>query len=512
MSASNNLCRGLFCLAAALCCTVFGQPVAFGQPAGLSAASQAETRGIKRAVRSAVSKANASVVAIARIPKDRVAYSQIEQLQTGSSPVDALEEPPVSTDFFGTGVVLSSDGLIATCAHVLGDPRENDYFVWHCSVVGSDVVGGETVRGITGHAAAVLGSDPFSDLAVLQVDVQGLVPIEVGRGAELQKEQIVVALGNPDSLASDGVPQSNWGRVASLRRFAPEGSASQSGAQRSIHAFGTLVQTDASIPLVASGGALVDLDGKLVGLTTSLTTTRGDGRPAGFAIAADTLFQRVLDSLSRGRLPEYGFLGIQPEDLPAPIRESGGRGALVRNVLPGMPGEKAGLRSNDVILKVGRVDINTRNDLFRELSRAGVGGSVALVVGRLGHPEQQRTLEASLSKKPVASPGLAYAINAPKPWRGMLVDYVTALPPELLLAGFGAQSFGVANVAVFDVDPNSAVWRAGIRPGDLILSMNGRELDSPEEFRAAVTILDGDVEMKVIRSNGAEQIVLIVGT
>lgn len=500
LSARDYLCRSIFCVCVLLCFP------AFAQPTRLPALQQAEPGKIEEAVRSAVSRVNASVVAIARIPKDSVSYSLIEQLTADG----ALDSPPMSANFFGTGVVLSPEGLVVTCAHVLGDPRENDYFVWHAPSVADGASGGSSE--IVGHAAIVLGSDPFSDLAVLQVDVRGLEPIVVGSGAELQKGQVVVAVGDPDALAILGMPKSYSGRVVSLRRFAPEASASQTGAQQSIHAFGTLIQTGASIPLVASGGALVDLDGKLVGLTTSLTTSRSDGRPAGFAIAADTLFERVLDSLRRGRLPEYGFLGIQPEDLPEVVRESGRRGALVRTVLPGMPGEKAGLRSNDIIVKVGRVDINTRNDLFRELSRAGVGGSVALVVGRLGQPELRRTLAATLSKKPVVSPGLAYAINAPKPWRGLLVDYVTALPPQLLLSGFAMDSFGIANVAVFDVDPNSAVWRAGVRPGDLILSLNGRQLDSPDAFRSAASMLEGDVQMHVIRSNGVEKDVLVSGS
>ncbi|GAB5403609.1 MAG: Do family serine endopeptidase [Aureliella sp.] len=475
--------------------------------------SSEQVKAIESRVKAAIKNTQLSVVSIARRPRDRVPTNQFAPMFGGVRPLDPLEDRDFVPDYFGTGVVIAPGGFVVTCAHVLGNPRENDYFVW-CNGLPSRarVIAGarqdaapsedSEVGGIA--TARVLASDPFSDLAVLQVDSRELQPIELGDGSKITKGQFVVALGNPDAIARDGVPSASWGIVSNLKRFAPQRSSDPQATRQTIHAFGTLIQTDARLSPGTSGGALIDLDGKLVGITTSLSALRGDGRSAGFAIAVDGLFSRVIDSLRSGRLPEYGFLGIQPEDLPIAARQDGRRGAVVRSVLPGMPGEKAGLRANDVIVRVGDVDIGSRFDLFRELSRASVRSDVRLVVTRLDRPEVSRSLRARLSKKPATSPQLAYAVNAPAAWRGMTVDYITALPAELLVTGIAAGGRGRASVAVFDVEPNSAVWRAGVRPGDLVRSVAGQVVEGPDGFRAIVASQNGAVQIQIIRSGGVE--------
>lgn len=508
-------CRGqrlsiwiVICLAIAP--AVRAQPPKSGNGGESLAALPLEVQAIEASVKTAIEKAQLSVVAIARVPRDRAPATQFAPMFGRGLPLDPMSDESFVPDYFGSGVVLSVDGYIVTCAHVLGDPRENDYFVW-CNRLPyrARVIAAADPRSDGIVAGKVLGSDPFSDLAVLKIDAQGLQAIEIGDGEELTKGQFVVALGNPDAIAHDGVASASWGIVSNLKRFAPERASDPQSSRQTIHSFGTLIETDARLATGTSGGALIDLDGKMVGLTTSLSALRGDGRSAGFAIAADSLFSRVVESLRSGRLPEYGFLGIQPEDLPVAERQRGRRGAVVRSVLPGMPGERAGLRPNDVIVKVGDVSIGSRFDLFRELSRASVNSNVQLVVTRLDRQELTRSLEARLSKKAATSPKLAYAANAPAAWRGMTVDYITALPPELLVTGVAAQARGEINVAVFDVEPNSAVWRAGVRPGDLIRSVSSQAVESPESFRSLVALLDGTVQMRVIRTNGVEQTISV---
>ena len=158
----------------------------------------------------------------------------------------------------------------------------------------------------------------------------------------------------------------------------------------------------------------------MIGLTTALAAQSGQENSAGFAIAVDQLFQRMLKSLKDGRLPEYGFLGIQPEDLREADLDRGLRGARVSVVLPGLPGDQAGLRTDDIIIRVGDKPIATTNDLFRELSSVGAGDELRMLVQRFRfgsqRPELQR-LTAIASKKPVSNPRPAFARNAPQPWR-----------------------------------------------------------------------------------------------
>ncbi|HBE69044.1 MAG TPA: hypothetical protein DDW52_12920 [Planctomycetaceae bacterium] len=391
--------------------------------------------------------------------------------------------------FFGNGVVIAERGLVVTCAHVLGDPREHDYFV--CS---RDAGGTSVTR-----RANLLGSDPYSDIAVLEVPELPAPSLRYRAGPTAVKTRVWAVGGTQqiDAGSSLVVVESS---VSGLRKAGP-GVVADNEAQQTIHAFGTLIEVPAAAQLSNSGGALLSAKGELVGLTTSLVKRGSEGRAAGYCIAADALFQRVVQSLSSGVLPEYGFLGIQPNNLLPQDRQIGHRGAVVSSVLPGMPGEAAGLTAGDVIVSINSEPIDSRDELFRELSRIDAKGQVFLTVERLGRPGVTRRLSARLGKKPATSPRLAYAISAPKPWRGMMVDYITALPPERLLADFGSVARR-ASIAVVDVRQGSQAWDAGIRPGDALISAAGVQFDSPEKLRDAIGKISGEVAMELIRPDG----------
>ena len=109
--------------------------------------------------------------------------------------------------------------------------------------------------------------------------------------------------------------------------------------------YGTLIQTDARLDLGTSGGALVNLQGEMIGLTTSLAAMAGYEQPAGFAIPVDDAFRKTVETLRQGRVPAFGFLGVQPDHLPLADRQAGRFGARVLRVVPGTPGEKAGLQT-----------------------------------------------------------------------------------------------------------------------------------------------------------------------
>lgn len=450
---------------------------------------------IEQATQAAIRKAERSVVAIARVRKDRVATSQLDPLfgqfsvHDGATP--SFDNPP---HFFGTGVVISSDGYIVTCGHVLDDPRRNDYHVW----INRQHYSAE----VAGVSARVMASDAFSDLAVLKIEAQGMVPITFGDAAGLRKGQFVIALGNPDAIARDGVASASWGMVSNLKRYAPTRDADDAPSLQTIHTLGTLIQADVRLPLGTSGGALVDLDGKMVGLTTSLAAVEGTADSAGFAIAVDAMFERAVDSLKQGRLPEYGFLGIQPGDLRPAAKQSGHTGAIVAAVMDGMPGQKAGLNADDIIVQVNDQRIENRNDLFRELSMAGADQDVILLVERLGKPGVSRPVRAHLSKKSEVTPELSYAVNAPQPWRGLTLDYLTALPPELLLGTSYSSRHVRPAMAVMDVQPGTSAWLAGIRPGDGVVSVDGLPLESPQHFRELVQAKPGPVRVGIVHSTG----------
>ncbi len=364
-----------------------------------------------------------------------------------------------------------------------------------------------------GQPAQVQAADPFSDLAVLKIDAQELHSIRFASGQGLRKGQFVIALGNPQAIARDGEASASWGIISNLKRYAPAEADSSTGVKETLHQLGTLIQTDAKLTLGTSGGALINLRGEMVGLTTSLAATSGYEQAAGFAIAVDEMFLRAIETLKLGKLPEYGFLGIQPEDLRKHERELGFSGARVSVVIPGLPGDMAGLRPEDIIVEVDDQPIENRNDLFRELSRGAAGESVAIRVQRYRagtrNPEWV-TLQAELSKKYVSTVRPSYAIHGPAQWRGMEIDYATAVPSELARTGALAGRRGAPKLAVLSVAPDTAAWRAGLRAGFGIHAVEGKTLASPSDFYQAVANRQGPLSLTVTQADGRSQTVQVL--
>ncbi|MFO7902023.1 MAG: trypsin-like peptidase domain-containing protein, partial [Pirellulaceae bacterium] len=309
--------------------------------------------GVQQAMVEAIASAERSVVAIARVRKharglsDQPGRDGFPAVRGG---VPRLQVPPSSPDFvpqeFATGVVIDRDGHILTNYHVLGKPQENDYYVWvqRRPFRATRVEVPEEVR----------AGDPWTDLAVLKIAADDLQPIRFGDTSKLRKGMFVIALGNPYGIARDGEASASWGIISNLRRaVAARDPADQYDTTRqSLHQFGTLIQTDASLNLGTSGGALINLEGEMIGLTTSLAALTGYEQPAGFAIPVDEAFRQTLETLKQGRVPSYGFLGVQPESLSLADRQAGKFGARVSRVVPGTPADQAGLREDDVITHV----------------------------------------------------------------------------------------------------------------------------------------------------------------
>src|SRR5207237_2028334 len=150
----------------------------------------------------------------------------------------------------------------------------------------------------------------------------------------------------------DGSPSASWGIVSNLRRRAPLSESElkeELQSDKPLNQFTTLIQTDARLNLGCSGGALIDLDGRLVGLTTALAAITGSETAGGYALPLDESLGRIIDVLARGEEVEYGFLGVG--------FNRAGRGGLSVEVVPGSPAERAGIVKDDVILSVNGTPI-----------------------------------------------------------------------------------------------------------------------------------------------------------
>lgn len=451
----------------------------------------------------AIARAERSVVAIARVRTDA---------PPGRRPLGPPADP-LSPDFvpneYGTGVVVGRNGLILTNYHVLGDPTKNNYYVW---------ISRRPFEAQVHRLDKVLAADPWTDLAVLKIDTDNLEPITLGDAGSVKKGTFVLALGNPYAIARDGQVSASFGIISNtlrrmpLRQTPDRDRTRDAGPADTIHQFGTLLQTDARLNLGTSGGALINLKGEMIGLTTAASVSRGYEKSAGFAIPVDPSFRRALEDLKAGRQPEYGFLGIQPSDLGRFDRRRGTFGARVDQVIRGTPAALAGLQVNDVVTHFNGQQVHGRNELFRDLGKQPVGASIELTVARgftESTPGEQLKLVAKLSKRHITAtvPGIAQV--PPPRWRGMVVDYSTALPA--LTVQQQSQFIDLSRcVGVVHVEPDSPAWKAGFRPHEFIHRVSGRVVTDPQAFYDAVKDVRGPVEIRMEAKDGDGAVRIVV--
>jgi serine protease Do len=306
-------------------------------------------------------------------------------------------------------------------------------------------------------------------------------------------------------MAHDGEVSASWGIISNLSRRPPLRSAAGESepTKESLYDYGGLIQTDARLHTGTSGGALINLKGEMIGLTTALGATEGYERSLGFAIPVDDAFRRTVETLKAGRKAEVGFLGVAPQDLSDAVRRQGRHGAEVSHVVPGTPAFAAGLREGDIITRLNDVPIYDRDTLMLELGRQPVGASVRLTAAR-GATAEKRGREivatAQLSKKYLGSSRPAFAQVADPSWRGIQVDYATALPQTLSRQSL-QEALPGGCLAVIDVDRDSPAWKAGLRPAMLLTHVGERRVSNPDQFFAAVKDKTGAVPLRLAQGS-----------
>jgi serine protease Do len=467
---------------------------------------------LERVVSRAIARAERSVVSIAR--RKRASTVNLADSHPGaflrSAGPDASTpfDPNFAPSEFASGVVIDARGLVLTNRHVLGDkPEENDFFV---TTIDRKVFAMK-VADRKATPMKIKASDGPSDLAVLEpVQPAGprtgdFVPIDFGDASTLRKGQLVIALGNPYGIARDGQASASWGIVANLSRKAAS-SAEEEG-QKTLHDFGTLIQTDAKLNLGTSGGALLNIRGEMVGLTTSLAATSGFEQPAGYAIPVDKAFLRIIQALKEGREVEYGLLGIVPHNWPRDQMNQGTPGIVVGNVVPGGPASKAKLRQKDIITHVDGKIIYDDDALRLHVSKLAPDTVTTLTVIRPPDNKsmQRRVVLAKLSV------GLPQTFTArPPSWRGATIDYrkpKTGVPRVPMMLAM--EDFSVPCVSVREVEEGSPAWSAGLRQGMLITHVAKTPVETPNEFRKAVDSQTGPVKLQLLTAEGDKETVTV---
>jgi len=271
----------------------------------------------------------------------------------------------------GAGVILSTEGYIVT----------NNHVVEHLSQI-------QVTAGAETYPAVLVGADPTTDLAVLKIDPTGDLPvIEIGTSSNLLEGQYVMAVGSPfghDQSVSAGI-------ISGL------GRSNIVAAQGQVTAYVDLIQTDAAINPGNSGGALVDKDGRLIGINSLINTLSGASAGVGFAIPVDTVVHVVNQLIEQGHA-SHAFLGISTQSITPEIAAAYGfpveRGAVVNDVAGGSPADVAGLRRGDFIVRIGERTIQSSEDVLSAIRSHRVGDSVEIEIYRTG---ENTVLNATLA-------------------------------------------------------------------------------------------------------------------
>jgi serine protease Do len=253
-----------------------------------------------------------------------------------------------------------------------------------------------------------------------------------------------------------------------------------------------LLQTDVAVNPGNSGGPLINTRGEVVGVNSQILSPVGSYIGISFAIPIDEAM-RIVDQLRQSGRVVRGYLGIQPTDLPRELAEEYGlaagkgrtRGAFVRQVIPGAPGEKAGIQPGDVVLAVDGRPVEGAVDLRRKLGGFKPGTAVTLNLNRRGKLLDVKAVLGDLGQsvatvdRPVTAPVAPAANSAARPW-GIEVGELAPTDRQ----GLGGAG-GVRIAAVSD-----AAEAVGLRIGDVILGVGGSEVGSVAQFEAAVAALD----------------------
>jgi len=382
----------------------------------------------------------------------------------------------------GTGVIISEDGYVVTNNHV---------------VDGADEVEVQLVDGRS-FEAKVIGTDGKTDVAVLKIEASDLTPAAIGSSDAIEVGDWVVAVGSPF-----GLQHTVTAGIVSAKGRADVG----------IVEYEDFIQTDAAINPGNSGGPLVNLRGEVIGINTAIASRSGSFAGVGFSIPMKMVQSVVQDILDDGKV-ERGWLGaaIQDldEDLAASFNYDSTDGVLVGQVVPNSPAERAGLKAGDIIVEFnGRKQTNA-NGLRNQVSRTKPGTEAPMKVYRDGRPVtlnvkvgllDERTASRSLDDGAAPEPDESEVVSD----LGMTIRTLTpALAERLDVEG---QTTGVV---VTQVTPATVAERAGVRAGDVILSVNGRKVENVEQFNDVAGDLDLSQGVRLhLSSDGFQRYVVL---
>jgi serine protease Do len=367
----------------------------------------------------------------------------------------------------GSGVIVTKDGYILTNNHVVEKAEK------------LSVVVGDKNR----YDAKVIGTDPPTDVAVIKIEGKELPVASLGNSDDVKIGQWVIAVGNPFQLM----------HTVTAGIISAKGRSSVGLAD-----YEDFIQTDASINPGNSGGALADLDGKVIGINTAITSPSGGNIGIGFAIPINMAKQVMSTLMSKGKVSR-GYLAIYPqdinEDLAKALKLKSTEGSLVADVTPGGPGDKAGIKRGDIIVEFNGKKVKDSIQLRNMVAMVVPGKTVEIMLLRDG---KEMNLKVRLGERPGGSESEAPTQEQ----RGEQMSKKLGMSIQTLTPDL-AEQLGYKNakgVVVTDVVAGSPADEAGLQRGDLIQEVGRKTVQTAEDFEDQVRDLkSGDVAALLVR-------------
>ena len=367
----------------------------------------------------------------------------------------------------GSGVIVSEKGIILTNNHV---------------IEGADEIKIRLLEDDKEFVAAVKGVDTRTDLAILEIDAQNLPKLNFGDSDKARVGEWVLAIGSPLS------PE--------LAHTVTSGIISAKGRSGLFDPgqYEDFIQTDAAINPGNSGGALVDLDGNLIGINTAIASRTGGFMGIGFAIPGNLAKKVMNDILSKGRVVR-GWLGVYiqdvDEDLAKALDLPNSRGVLIPSVQEDSPAEKAGLKAEDVIIELDGKAIKNSNELRNTVAATSPNTDVRLTILRAG---KEKKITVTLGELPEEQTAVRQSTKSAEKIGITVANLSSDLIDRFELK---AKKEGIV---IVKVENGSIAAQAGLRPSDVILSVNRKTVKNVEQYNSRIeTVNEGDTVLFYIQ-------------
>ena len=375
------------------------------------------------------------------------------------------QQPQLPPRGAGSGVIVKEDGTILTNHHVVDDASRIEV---------------ETVDG-TIYTAKLIGTDRPSDLAVIKIEGKDFPYLTLGDSEKVRVGDIVLAIGNPLGV----------GQTVTSGIISAKGRRTRLAEQNSYQNF---LQTDAPINRGNSGGALVSVQGELIGINTQIVSQSGGSIGIGFAVPSN-LAADVLKQLVETGKVRRGLLGVNIQPLNKELAEQFGvesKGAIVTRVTAGSAAEKAGIKRDDVITKIDGEQVEDPTTLRNKVATIKPGSKVKVTIVR---DKKEQVVEVTLGELEVAKKEETDKKegDTSEPQTGSEDKKlgVTVAPNSKELAGRMKLEGEVEGLVVTNVDPSGPAANAGIAQRDVILEVNRTKVATLEDMKTALGKSDG---------------------